>query len=70
MAAAGRKGLGGMSDSTSANDAGMEMMENMEAMGPGDGERHAARVRRRQKRRTRNAVRNRGKCNRGEICFD
>jgi hypothetical protein len=29
MAAAGRKGLGGMSDSTSANDAGMEMMEDM-----------------------------------------
>jgi hypothetical protein len=30
MAAAGKKGMGGMSDSTSANDAGMEMMENMD----------------------------------------
>ncbi len=29
MAAKGKKGLGGMSDSTSANDAGMEMMEDM-----------------------------------------
>ena len=67
MAAKGKKGLGGMSDSTSSNDAGMEMME---AMGPGDGRKHAERIRRRQKRRTKNAVRDIGKCNRGEVCFD
>jgi len=34
MAAKGKKGLGGMSDSTSANEVGMDMMENMEAMDP------------------------------------
>lgn len=70
MAAKGRKGLGGMSDSTSSNDAGMEMMENMENMGPGDGRKHAAKIRKRQRRRTKNAVKGIGKCNRGEVCFD
>jgi hypothetical protein len=64
MAAKGKKGLGGMSDSTSSNDAGMEMLD------PGDGRKHAARIRRRQKRRTKNAVKGIGRCNRGEVCFD
>ena len=67
MAAKGKKGLGGMSDSTSANDAGMDMME---AADPGDGAKHAARIRRRQARRTRRGKRNIGNCNRGEVCFD
>ncbi len=70
MAAKGKKGLGGMSDSTSSNEAGMEMMENTEAMGPGDGRKHAAKIRKRQRRRTKNAVKGIGKCNRGEVCFD
>ena len=67
MAAKGKKGLGGMSDSTSSNDAGMDMME---AADPGDGKKHAARIRRRQARRTRRGRRNIGNCNRGEVCFD
>lgn len=76
MAAKGKKGLGGMSDSTSANDAGMGMMESMgtmEAMDKGkrkknkagSGARHAADVRRRQQQRTKVARRNIGNCRRG-----
>lgn len=67
MAAAGKKGLGGMSDSTGANEAGMDMMESMD---PGKGARHAASIRKRQKKGTARARRNIGKCNRGEVCFD
>ena len=67
MAAKGKKGLGGMSDSTSSNDAGMGMMAGMD---PGDGARHAAKIRRRQAKRTRRGRRNIGNCNRGEVCFD
>jgi hypothetical protein len=69
MAAAGKKGLGGMSDSTSANDAGMEMME---AMGPKKPKKGSSGTRDTgpNVKRTKKARKNIGKCNRGEICFD
>lgn len=74
MAAKGKKGMGGMSDSTSSNDAGMEMMENEETEGVMDDKDKRARARRKaarqRKRKTNNLRKNIGKCNRGEVCFD
>ncbi len=56
MAAKGKKGLGGMSDSTSANDAGMDMMETNMASDRGkknasaEARKRGRKARRRQKR--------------------
>lgn len=77
MAAAGKakkKGLGGMSDSTSSNDAGMEMMESEETNEVMDDKDKRARARRKaariRKRKTNNLRKNIGKCNKGEVCLD
>jgi hypothetical protein len=74
MSAKGKKGMGGMSDSTSSNDAGMSMMENEETEEVTDDKDKRARARRKaariRKRKTNNLRKNIGKCNRGEVCFD
>jgi hypothetical protein len=73
MAAAGKKGLGGMSDSTSSNEAGMEMMENMGPKKPKkgtSGSRHTGPNAKRAKKAQKRVQSGRGGCARGEICVD
>ena len=65
MAAKGKKGMGGMSDSTSANDAGMEMMETNMASDRGK-KNASAEARKRGRRARRHQRRGRTGCWSGE----